>query len=115
MISRNADGTLEGYTYDYLQRIAQFTGWTYEFVKAEGETLNEQAIDLMNMLEDGRIDLEGGMTYSPALDDTYSTPQLRHRAHLAVRPQRECRDNRDQPFHRRTAAHCYPKLGEAAP
>ena len=75
MISRNADGTLEGYTYDYLQRIAQFTGWTYEFVKAEGETSNEQAIDLMNMLEDGRIDLEGGMTYSPALDDTYEYPR----------------------------------------
>ena len=65
MISRNADGSLEGYTYDYLQRIAQFTGWTYEFVKAEGETSNEQAIDLMNMLEDGRIDLESGMTHSP--------------------------------------------------
>ena len=75
MISRNADGSLEGYTYDYLQRIAQFTGWTYEFVKAEGETSNEQAIDLMNMLEDGRIDLESGMTYSPALDDTYEYPR----------------------------------------
>lgn len=75
MISRNVDGTYEGYTYDYLQRIAQFTGWTYEFVKAEGETSNEQAIDLMNMFEDGRIDLEGGMTYSPALNDTYEYPR----------------------------------------
>lgn len=75
MLSRNADGTFEGYTYDYLQRIAQFTGWTYEFVEAEGETANDQAIDLMGMLEDGRIDLEGGMTYSPALDGTYEYPR----------------------------------------
>ena len=75
MLCRNADGTLEGYTYDYLQRIAQFTGWTYEFVEAEGETTNDQAVDLMNMLDDGRIDLECGMTYSPALDDMYEYPR----------------------------------------
>lgn len=75
MLSRNADGTFEGYTYDYLQRIAQFTGWTYQFVEAKGETTNDQAIDLINMLEDGRIDLEGGMTYSPALDDMYEYPR----------------------------------------
>lgn len=30
-----------GYDYDYLMQIAQYTGWTYEFVEVEGD-LNER-------------------------------------------------------------------------
>lgn len=75
MLTRNDDGTYEGYTYDYLRRIAQFTGWTFEFVEAQGETANDQAIDLMSMLDDGRVDIEGSMTYSPALDSMYEYPR----------------------------------------
>lgn len=74
-LSQNEDGTYSGYTYDYLMRIAQFTGWTYEFVEAEGETGNDQAINLMEMLDNGEVDIEGGMTYSPALGEMYEYPK----------------------------------------
>lgn len=74
-LSKNEDGTYSGYTYDYLMRIAQFTGWTYEFIEAEGETGNEQAIDLMEKLDNGEVDIEGGMTYSPALGEMYEYPE----------------------------------------
>lgn len=73
-LSKNADGTYSGYTYDYLMRIAQFTGWTYEFIEAEGETDNDRALNLINMLDAGEVDIEGSMTYSPALGDVYEYP-----------------------------------------
>ena len=73
-LSKDEDGTYSGYTYDYLMRIAQFTGWTYEFVEAEGETDNEKAVNLIEMLDNGEVDIEGSMTYSPALGELYEYP-----------------------------------------
>lgn len=75
VLTKKSDGTYEGYTYDYLMRVAQFTGWTFEFVEAEGETSNDQAIDLMEMLDNGEVDVIGGMTYSPALAEMYEYPK----------------------------------------
>lgn len=46
----NDDGSLSGYGYDYLQEIARYTGWKYEYVFAP---LN----DCLKMLERGDIDL----------------------------------------------------------
>ncbi|MEG0310565.1 MAG: transporter substrate-binding domain-containing protein [Eubacterium sp.] len=31
------DGTLSGYTYEYLNEIAKYTGWKYEFVTVKDE------------------------------------------------------------------------------
>ena len=75
MLEKSSDGTYEGYTYDYLIRLAQFTGWTLEFVEAQGATANEQAIDLMDMIDNAEVDLIGGMTYSPALSEVYEYPE----------------------------------------
>lgn len=74
-LSKNDDGTFEGYTYDYLMRVAQFTGWTFEFVEAPGETGDEQAIALMDMIGNATVDIAGGMTYSAALSDLYEYPE----------------------------------------
>lgn len=56
-------GKYSGYTYEYLQEIAQYTGWDYEFVQVEG-SLDERLIKLMDMLQKGDIDLMGDMFYS---------------------------------------------------
>lgn len=74
VFSRTEDGKFEGYTYDYLVRIAQFTGWTYEFVEAQGATSNDKATNLLEMLESGEVDIEGSMTYSPALAEMFEYP-----------------------------------------
>lgn len=59
----NENGEFCGYTYEYLQEIAQYTGWQYEFVQAQGDE-DEQLMSLMELLDRGEIDLMGGMLYS---------------------------------------------------
>ena len=75
LLTKNDDGTYEGYTYDYLMRIAQFTGWSFEFVEAEGDNANERALRLLEMLDNGEVDIEGSMSYSAALAETYEYPE----------------------------------------
>ncbi|MGN0171077.1 MAG: response regulator [Lachnospiraceae bacterium] len=45
-------GKLHGYNYEYLQKIALYTGWSYEFVFADWDKCEQ-------MLADGEIDLLG--------------------------------------------------------
>lgn len=63
------NGNLSGYNYDYLLKLSQYTGWEYEFIIIEEETLNETLIKAMNMLEMGEIDIMGGMNI---IDDIHS-------------------------------------------
>lgn len=64
------DGTYAGYTYEFLQEIAQFTGWKYEFVLVPGG-MDEQLETLLDMLETGEIDLMGGMIYNESIAQIY--------------------------------------------
>lgn len=66
----DSNGEPTGYTYDYLQQVAQYTGWDFEFVQVEG-TLNTQLSTLLDMLEAGEVDLMGAMTYSETLAKQY--------------------------------------------
>lgn len=85
LLTKNDDGTYEGYTYDYLMRIAQFTGWSFEFVEAEGDNANERALRLLEMLDNGEVDIEGSMSYSAALAETYEYPENSYgSAHTAL-------------------------------
>ena len=59
-IDRN--GNYSGYTYDYLQELAQYAGWEYEFVRISGD-INDAISKTMEMLENGELDLMGGTVY----------------------------------------------------
>ncbi len=50
-------GRRSGYAYDYQQKIAAYTGWTYEYVRGSWP-------ELLQMLEDGRIDLMSDVSYT---------------------------------------------------
>lgn len=63
-------GNYSGYTYEYLEEIAQYTGWDYEFVQVPGD-VNESLTTLMQMVQDGEVDLMGGMLYDPALREQF--------------------------------------------
>lgn len=70
---KNEDGQYYGYTYDYLKEIAQYTNWEYEFVEVDGDE-NEQLSTLLTMLQEGKIDLLGGMRYNDTLAKMFDYP-----------------------------------------
>ena len=83
LLAKNDDGTYEGYTYDYLMRVAQFTGWSFEFVEAEGDNANERALRLLEMLDNGEVDIRPYLGDEAALlaairDAVYRKPQGHH-------------------------------------
>lgn len=63
-------GNRTGYTYEYLEEIAQYTGWDYEFVEAEGD-INERLTTLMDMVEEGSVDLMGDTLFMEKLNEVY--------------------------------------------
>lgn len=70
---KDSDGHYSGYTYDYLQELAQYTQWKYEFVEMEGD-LDDVFPVMLEMLQSGEIDMLGGMSYSDALTKIYDYP-----------------------------------------
>lgn len=73
MTEIDENGTRSGYTYEYLQEIAKYTGWEYEYIELEG-SLDEQLSQMLVMLRDGEIDLMGGMVYNEQLTEWYDFP-----------------------------------------
>ncbi len=53
----NELGRRSGYAYDYQQKIAAYTGWSYEYVEGSWS-------DLLQMLQDGKIDLLSDVSYT---------------------------------------------------
>ena len=55
--SVNEKGERRGYGYEYLQNIAGYAGWTYEYITSNWE-------DCFAQLENGEIDILGGISYT---------------------------------------------------
>ena len=55
---RDSNGRRTGYGYEYQQKIAAYTGWTYEYVEGTWT-------DLYHMLEEGEIDILTEVSYLP--------------------------------------------------
>ena len=53
----NEKAERRGYGYEYLQDIAGYAGWTYEYVTGNLE-------DCFTQLENGEIDILGGISYT---------------------------------------------------
>lgn len=62
------DGTRGGTVYDWLMEIAKYTGWEYEFVDGDVEKL-------LNDLDQGTVDIMGGMFKREALQELYNYPK----------------------------------------
>ena len=52
-----SNGERSGYCYEYQQALAAYTGWTYEYVEGDWGSL-------MQMLENGEIDLLSNVSYT---------------------------------------------------
>lgn len=60
----DADGVRSGILYDWLAEVSKYTGWTYEFVDGDVQSL-------MKRTSAGEIDLMGGMYYREQLVDSF--------------------------------------------
>ena len=67
------NGNYAGYMVDYLNQLILFTDWKIEYVQAEGD-LNTQLSTLLQMLQDGEIDMMGTMNRTAALEEMYLYP-----------------------------------------
>lgn len=59
----------DGYGYEYLQKIAEFTGWEYEYISG---TWQEQ----LDMLKNGEIDILGAAQYSDKRAQVFDYPNI---------------------------------------
>lgn len=60
MLQVSESGAYSGYAYEYLERIAQYTGWTYEYVSVEGSGPAAYR-ELRDLLDAGAADLAIGL------------------------------------------------------
>lgn len=62
-------GRQSGYAYVYQQKIAAYTGWTYEYVPGSW-------VDLYNMLINGQIDILSDVSYTPERSNSMLFPSF---------------------------------------
>ena len=62
-------GRRSGYAYEYQQKIAAYTGWTYDYVEGSWP-------ELYQMLVDGEIDLMSDVSYTPDRAEQMLFPKL---------------------------------------
>lgn len=60
-------GDRHGIVVDYLNEIAKYTGWRYEYVDTTAETMIQEFMD-------GRFDLMGGTYYRPKFKEHFAYP-----------------------------------------
>ena len=64
-IDRN--GNHVGLLVDYLNEIAKYTGWEYDYIQVDNE-------DMIQNFMDGEYDLMGGTYYSPGFEEYFAYP-----------------------------------------
>ncbi len=57
-INDNENGERTGYGYEFQQAVASYTGWSYDYVTCDWT-------DCYDKLENGEIDMLGGISYTP--------------------------------------------------
>ena len=66
---RDEHGRRSGYTYEYQQKVAAYTGWDYEYVEGGWS-------ELLSMLKTGEIDMLGNVSYTDTRAEDMLYPSL---------------------------------------
>jgi len=56
---------------DYLNEIAKYTGWEYEYIDTKGPAM-------LNEFVEGKYELMGGNYYIPALEKYYALSEFKY-------------------------------------
>ncbi len=75
LMEKDEDGSLSGYSYDYIMKLAQYANWDVEFVYPETDGLDEAIVEMMERVEKGQVDIIGGLVYNEALAEIYAYPE----------------------------------------
>ena len=67
MSETDENGTRHGIVVDYLNEIAKYTGWQYEYIDTAAE-------DIIPEFLDGQYDLMGGTYYQPEFEQYFAYP-----------------------------------------
>ena len=70
-----ADGTPTGYTYTYMEKLSEYTGWKVEYVPYNSGDHNKDIQDAMDDLETGKVDLFGPLLKNEATRTKFLFPQ----------------------------------------
>jgi len=68
-------GKITGYNYDYLQKIAEYTGWQLEFVSYPSEDGNEAVMNALQDVMDGKADLIGPLLKNAYTEANFEFPE----------------------------------------
>lgn len=72
------DGKRSGYTYEYLQEVAQYTEWNYDFIDIESDNDNDSLTRALELIQSGEADIAGGWSYSEELSQEYGFTYSAH-------------------------------------
>ncbi|MDD2232034.1 MAG: ATP-binding protein [Sphaerochaetaceae bacterium] len=64
--SSDSGGDFEGYTHDYIEKIAEFSGWDVQFIKLDDADMNESILKGMEMVRSGEADIMCGLSSNAA-------------------------------------------------
>ncbi|WP_320997574.1 ATP-binding protein [Enterocloster bolteae] len=62
-------GVHQGLVVDYLNEIAKYTGWEYEYIDTDAETM-------MDKFQAGEFDLVGGVYYMEGMEEIFRYPDI---------------------------------------
>lgn len=69
------NGSLTGYNYEYLGKIAEFTGWDMEYVTYSSADGNESVLNAMNEAREGKNDLLGPILKNEQIQAMFAFPE----------------------------------------
>ncbi|MDD3794437.1 MAG: transporter substrate-binding domain-containing protein [Lachnospiraceae bacterium] len=69
------NGNYYGYSYDYLNKVAEFANWKLEYITYPDMSLNDQIMASLGDIETGEADLLGAMLQNEALEEVYLYPE----------------------------------------
>ena len=76
-------GKVTGYNYDYLEKIAEYTGWQMDYVLYASNDGNEAVGSAIADLQNGNVDLMGPLLKNAATEEMFEFPEHSYGTSLA--------------------------------